>query len=289
MKSNSEKFLVVGSDSFIGQALFTYLKNAGEHVVGTTRRLDRVKKNTISLDLTQGAGQWTLPAASVAIICAGITQLGVCQQNQELSHRVNVTNTIALIEKLVAQGTYVIFLSTNQVFNGLTPLVMPDAPTSPASQYGRQKEAVEQQISKWNSSSVAIVRLTKVLSSDFALFLKWGEELKKGMTIHPFLNLSMAPVPLSFVVSAMRLIADLRLTGNFQLSGDEDLSYADAARIGASHLGIDPTFIKPTEVSCLEGYDKSPPVYTSLDGSRLLLELGIRPPDVEWTIRKAFS
>lgn len=289
MRSNSGKILIAGADSYIGQALSTYLESAGEYVVGTTRRDGSLNSNTIFLDLNQDIERCNLPPASIAIVCAGMTQLGVCQQNQQLSHRVNVTNTIALVRKLVTQGTYVIFLSTNQVFNGRTPLVSADAPPSPVSEYGRQKAAVEREILKWNSSSVAIVRLTKVLSNDFGLFSKWREALKKGMSIHPFSNLSMAPIPLSFTVSVLRLIADLRLPGIFQLSGEEDLSYADAARIGASHIGADPQLVQPTEVSCVEGYDKSPPVYTSMDGQRLMLELGIRPPSVQWTIRRSFA
>ena len=39
---------------------------------------------------------------------------------------VNVTQTEALAERLIVRDSYVLFLSTNQVFNGNTPHVTPE-------------------------------------------------------------------------------------------------------------------------------------------------------------------
>ena len=49
----------------------------------------------------------------------------------EGSAHINVTQTLALIERLLAHGIYVLFLSTNQVFDGETPHVASEAPYAP--------------------------------------------------------------------------------------------------------------------------------------------------------------
>jgi len=63
-------------------------------------------------------------------------------------------------ERLQVQGSFVIFLSSNQVFDGTTPYRHSDEAVCPLNEYGRQKAAFE----NWllgRSKPAAILRLTK--------------------------------------------------------------------------------------------------------------------------------
>lgn len=281
--------LIVGSDSVVGGALFGHLVRAGERVIGTSRRGADLDQFHWYLDLSQGSESWRFPwPVSVAVICAGITKLEACRREPVASARVNVKATVALAEKLAAQGAFVIYLSTNQVFDGSQPYRKPDDAMSPATEYGRQKAEAERRIGKLGNS-VAIVRFTKILELRPLLFSTWIEVLRETKPIQPFSDMFMAPVPLACAISVLRLVADRRMSGIIQVSGGIDTTYAEAAAIGARLIDADEGLIQPIR-ACESGFYSEPvPAHTTLNIDRLKSSLGVEPPDVRWTIQAAFA
>ncbi len=280
--------LIVGSESLIGGALMLQLERSGKAVLATARRQKAASERHIYLDLLEDISRWKCPAAvGTAVICAGITSIEACRRDPVSSTRVNVEGTSKLIEKLVAGGVLVIYLSSDKVFEGSVPYRMADDKPCPVTEYGRQKAEAELRVSQWGGS-VAIVRLTKVLSSGISLFSEWVESLKKGRTIHPFSNMVMAPIPLSFAVSVLRLVEERCLSGIIQVSGGYDVSYAQAAYRAAKLLGVDSRLVQSVE-ACPSGPEtESLPAHATLNADRLKSMLKIEPPDVWWTIEKAF-
>jgi dTDP-4-dehydrorhamnose reductase len=82
----------------------------------------------------------------------------------EVSWYVNVTQTIALVEKLLVLGVNVLFLSSNRVLDGREPHVRAAAQHSPVGEYGRQKAHTEAALSRFmvRGAPVGILRLAKV-------------------------------------------------------------------------------------------------------------------------------
>lgn len=289
MKDTVPATLIVGSDSLIGRALSAHLQRAGERVVATTRRRDAEDKFHLYLDLSKDVEGWQCSwPITVAVICAGVTKLDACKRDPEATARVNVQGVSTLVKNLVASGTFVIYLSTNQVFDGSIPHRHPDDLHSPITEYGRQKTEVERRISQWGDS-VAIVRFTKIIGPNIPLFSVWVEALRKDEAIQPFSDMFMAPVPLSCAISVLRLIADRRLPGILQVSGASDISYMEAAHFGARLLGADPSLVQPISASQSGHYAEPLPAHTSLNVDRLRTTLGMGPPDVWWTIEMAFT
>jgi dTDP-4-dehydrorhamnose reductase len=281
--------LVVGSDSLIGGALMAHLQRAGQPVIGTTRRRAQVDSTHVYLDLLDVVNGWGCPTPiSLAVVCAGVTSIESCTRDAAATARVNVFAVFALIEQLVAAGTFVIYLSSNAIFDGSVPFCPPDTPPSPLTEYGRQKAEAERMISQWKTE-VAIVRLAKVLSPKNALLFSWAEALSDGKVIHPFSDMYLAPVPLSCVVSTLRLIGDLRLPGVLQLSGQRDLSYSEAASLVGNLCGAPAGLIQPIAASQSDRYSAPVPANTTLNIDRLRTVLGIEPPDVRWTVQTALT
>lgn len=279
--------LIVGADGLVGRALFTHFKQAGERVIGTTRRKASVDESRVYLDLDEDIEDWALSQpVDVAIICGGVTKLDACRQDSQSSARVNVEGIPALAKKLAARGSFVVYLSTNQVFDGSEPHHRPDDPLSPVTEYGRQKAEAERLIGRLGER-VAIVRFTKILEPKNPLLSAWSEKLRNGQTIHPFSDMRMAPVPLACAVSVLRLVVDRRLAGIIQVSGADDLSYAEAACIGAQSVKADLRLVEPVKASQLS-YREFIPAHTTLSIDRLRSVLGIEPPPVPWTIKMAF-
>lgn len=288
MENTDPVALIVGSDSHVGRALMAHLQQAGERVVGTTRQRESADESTLYLNLSEDVEGWRCPwPVAVAVICAGVTKIEACRRNPTATARVNVEGISVLVKNLMAKGSFVIYLSSNQVFDGSVPHRLPDDPFSPVTEYGRQKAKAELRIGQWGDS-VAIVRFTKILEPKLSLFSMWTESLKNGEIIQPFSDMVMAPIPLACAVSVLRLAADRRLSGILQVSGESDISYAEAAGIGARVLKADPNLIQPMEASKSGLFMEPVPIHTTLNIDRLKSVLGIVPPDVRWTIKMAF-
>src|SRR6185436_13593934 len=95
------------------------LRAGGDVVAATTRRLDGVAADRPFLDLSSPLDGWEPPPGTqAACVVAAVARLAACHADPVGSARVNVTQTIALCERLIARGVYLLFLSTNQVFDG---------------------------------------------------------------------------------------------------------------------------------------------------------------------------
>jgi dTDP-4-dehydrorhamnose reductase len=181
-----------------------------------------------------------------------------------------------------------VYLSSIAVFDGAAPYPKQEDLPSPATEYGRQRVETEELLGRMGES-VAIVRFSRILGSQEPLFAAWTKSLNKGEAIHPFSDMKMAPVPVNCAISVLRLVADQRLAGTLQVSGNRDISYADAAELGASVLGADPSLVQPRLASEADEVPAWLPRYTTMNIDRLKATLGIEPPDVSWTVQSSFT
>lgn len=272
--------LIVGGDSTIGSRLVALYEADGNSVLSTTCFQSSVNERCLFLDLSDDIKHWPILPHSIktVIICAAITSQEQCANDPEFSRLVNVNGSVALATLMVKAGAFVIFLSSNAVFNGNKAFAKSFDPVDPQNEYGRQKAEAEDQLIKFGSQ-VAIVRFSKVITPEMPLLKGWIKELKAGNVIHPFPDMFISPVPISLAVSVLRKIAERQIPGIFQLSSSQDITYSDLATHLALKLNINEQLIQP--ISCKEVGINYSAKNTTLDCSRLT-ELNILLPDV-WT------
>jgi dTDP-4-dehydrorhamnose reductase len=283
-------WLVVGGDSEIGGAAYRTMTAAGRPVAATTRRPGRAAEWPL-LDLAQPLGDWLPPAGTrAACIFAAVARLAACAGDPEGSAHINVTQTLGLIERLLAHDVYVVFLSTNQVFDGHTPHVAADEAACPVSEYGRQKALTEAAVKERmaQGAPLAILRLAKVASPGMALIDGWVSSLAAGKPICAFHDMTMAPTPTELVVAAIEALMADRRPGIYQLTGPRDVTYSEVGRFLAWRLGADAGLV--SESSALEAGlpEGCNPPHTTLDSSRLRELYGIEVPDA-WRVVEALD
>lgn len=288
------RVLVTGIDGCVGSALAVRMAAAGVSVAGSTRRpvpaaesggIGGIEK--IRLDLADDLSDWRPPGRfDVAYLCAAMTGLAACRDAPEMSDRINRRNTLLLARRLAEAGTFVVFLSTSLVLDGLTARAAPGSPHAPSCDYGRQKAAVELGIAELGGSG-ATVRLTKVVHPAMPVLSTWVTELAAGCPVMPFSDLGMAPVSVGHVVDALMGIgavagrtaaAGQREGGLFQISAAWDIGYADAAFHLAARLGAHPDLVRPCRSDEAGVLLVANPRYTSLDTGRLEHGCGIATP-----------
>jgi dTDP-4-dehydrorhamnose reductase len=274
--------LLVGGDSEIGAATHRYMREREGLVVATTRRADRVAADRPFLDLAAPLDDWEPPRdTTAACIFAAVARLAACAADPAGSARINVIQTLDLTERLLRRGIHVLFLSTNQVFDGSVPHVPADAPVSPVSEYGRQKARTEAALLRDMDAGapLAILRLAKVVSADMPLIHGWIDTLAAGRPIRAFHDMTMAPVATPQVACAIDCILRERARGIFQLTGPRDLTYADVGRFVARRLAAQPELVHETSAIEAGLPPGATPRHTTLDSSLLRARFGIEVPD----------
>jgi dTDP-4-dehydrorhamnose reductase len=276
-------FLLLGGDSEVGAAVYHDLRSQGISVFATTRRRGLVSPERPFFDILSSPDAWEPPpGVEAACIFMAVARLRDCASDPTATSRINVTQTLRLIDRLLARNIYVLFLSSNQVFDGEQPHVQADAPVCPVSEYGRQKAetetAVRGRIEK--GAPIAILRLSKVLAPDPALLQNWSRSLLSGQSIQAFDDMVLAPVPVALAATAIRSLLVRRLAGIFQLSGPRDVTYREIASYLAKQLGVDPDLVKSVSAYSTDMPIGSTPRNTTLDSAALRDKFGIVVPDI---------
>jgi dTDP-4-dehydrorhamnose reductase len=273
--------LLVGGDSEIASATFAHMQRHGMPVVATTRRAERLADGRIFLDLAPPLAAWQPPSETrAACILAAVGHLVDCQRDPVGSALINVRRTVELIERLVSRGIYVLFLSTNQVFDGSRPQVPAGTPLGPVSEYGRQKALAETRLQQMMAAGapVGILRLAKVVAPGMALLRQWQTALGAGRPVHAFRNMVMAPTPIGVAAAAITALLAERCSGIWQLTGPQDICYAEIAAYIARRLDADPALVRPVAAASAGMPQGSTPRHTTLDGGALRARFGIGAP-----------
>jgi dTDP-4-dehydrorhamnose reductase len=262
------------------------MKAQGAAVAATTRRSEHVAADRPFLDLAAPLDSWAPPPGTQAVcLCAAIARLSACADDPEGSAHINVAQTLALVQKLLARGIAVLFLSTNQVFDGRTPHERAEAPHSPVSEYGRQKARAEAALLRQMESGApfAILRLAKVVSDTMPLIGGWIKDLAAAKPIRVFNDLALAPTPTGLVCTAIAALLQDRARGVFQLTGPRDVTYADIGGFLAAYLGADQKLVDQTSARAAGLPEGATPLHTTLDSSLLRVHYGLEAPDV-WDV-----
>ena len=265
--------LVVGADGSIGSALAHSLRRHGHGVITTTRRTQAAAHDSILLDL---AGSLPgLPEVDVAVICAAMARLEECRRDVELARRVNVTAPVELGQSLTSAGARVILLSTAAVFDGDKERVEESEKPKPRSAYGLLKAEAEARMLDLGSLA-SVLRLTKVVKPNAGIFSQWITELGDGKKVRALSDRRLSPLTVTHAVDASLALIENGEGGIYHASGAADVSYADAARFVAEHIGVAADRIEA--VPAVESHEAELMPFTSLATGRLSRLGGFVPP-----------
>jgi len=223
--------LIIGSDSQIGLELFDYLQQKNLSVYGTTRRLENVKDTVFYLDLENPIFEQFDREFDTVIMCASITSIKYCQENYSDCERINVSNSIKIINHFRIKGSFIIYLSSVDVFNGEIPFQKYTDDPSPISNYGKFKLKVENYLTESAPKSSAIIRLTKVLSKNTPIVKLWNKNADENEEIITYSDKYISPIEIYIVLDAIHLVLTQQSYGLYQLGGDKEISYTDFAQM----------------------------------------------------------
>jgi len=160
--------LLTGASGMVGSALYRdQLHSFRCTLIGSqsrpppVRRGDSFHRRDFS---TPGAARALVESVEPEVVfhAAAISSVGVCESEPDRSRAVNVAATRELARACAEQGAYLVFCSTDQVFDGECAPYGETAPVSPLTAYGRQKAEAEQVVLEEGRDAL-VLRLALVL------------------------------------------------------------------------------------------------------------------------------
>ncbi len=283
------RVLIIGGDSVVGAAFALSLTQRGAVVYATTRRRDNIHGNRFYLDLAEGdVDAIALPAVDAAFFCAAVSGFAVCRSDPVLARRVNVENTGKLVRRLTERGVYSVLLSSTAVFDFQMPHVLAQSPVRPLTMLGQTKAEAEHIFLRPEGHG-SVLRLTKVVTPDAPLFMKWIAALRRGAHIAAFSDLHIAPISLDDATHAMLAVARDRGAGVYQVSGANDISYFEVACHLAKMMNLPPDHVR-SESAIESGIPATEvPRFTTLDSSRIVALTKRDAPDPYHVIETVFA
>ena len=276
------KIAVFGSTGFIGKNLSEHLYKQGLEVIS----IGRSESSAIVLDLEQPVidSVAALGIGDSVVFLAAISSPEFCATDYESAFRVNVTNTILVIRRLLDAGVRVLFSSSDVVYGRTDNIVDESSIVNPSFEYAEMKETVEAEF--LGCDNFHIMRLSYVWSihDKFTRFIIDSAKSDKAVEIFdPFIRsiISLADV-LDFICSFLG--GDSSFPKLVNLAGPEFLSRVDLVVLLRTHIAFDYYVGNPPD-----NFFEYRPDQILMGSSRLESSLGRLPSTIEYAIATAFK
>jgi dTDP-4-dehydrorhamnose reductase len=141
------RVVIIGASGVIGSALMQATRRARLSTVGTA--LSRPRDGLVGFDMGAVPLCTVIPDLGindVVYLLAGYISPSWIFANPEAAHRLNLDCTKRIVDEVAASGARLIFMSTDQVFDGVAGGYVETSATRPLNLYGHLKAAVEEHV-----------------------------------------------------------------------------------------------------------------------------------------------
>ena len=260
---DTTKILLTGANGLLGQQLIGLLLKQTDALIVATGKGDNRTPYTndarfsyYSLDITDGVvanAFYEEQAPNIIIHTAAMTNVDECEENKVACWNVNVTATRFLIDAAKKFRPYIIFLSTDFVFDGLNGPYTEDDMVGPVNYYGSSKVAGEKAIEE-SGLAGAIVRTCLVYGNSFGgqrhtMISRVKDNLKENKKIQIVADQYRTPTFVEDLAQGIVLLAQKKLNGIFNISGKEFLTPYDMAIKIAENFNLDTSLIEKVNSS----------------------------------------
>lgn len=242
------KVLVTGASGLLGRAVYSELKQETcWPLVGTALSRARGELQRLNLlDEHKVRSFLNCEQPDAIVHCAAERRPDLCEMDTERTMQLNVGLTGVLADEAAQLGAWLLYLSTDYVFDGSSPPYAPDSAPNPLNFYGRSKLEGELEVRRC-LADFCILRVPVLYGQveyidESPITIIAREVLNKQQH---FNNWAIRyPTHVADVAVVIRQILKRKLTeasfsGTFHWSGDEGFTRYDMARIVAPLLGVD--------------------------------------------------
>ncbi|MEM2734819.1 MAG: dTDP-4-dehydrorhamnose reductase [Candidatus Bathyarchaeia archaeon] len=256
MGESSMRILITGSGGLLGSKI-AELASGASHEVYAAYNQNRPKSGTpIRLDLRDLAAIERVVRGigpDAIVHAAAMTDVDKCEQERDLALRINYEATSALASAAREMGAFLVYVSTDYVFNGERGFYSEADEPDPVNFYGYTKLMGERAVEEL-AGAHCIVRASVIYGaapasgkSNFALWLI--DKLERGERASVLVDQYVSPTLNSSLARMILEAVERGLEGLYHMAGAERVSrYEFAAKLCAA-FGFDPSLLKPARMA----------------------------------------
>jgi dTDP-4-dehydrorhamnose reductase len=279
------KYLVTGSAGLIGNQLVYDLEKSGEIVYSCyndVKPLYGIPIHLNLLNLKDITKIFKKIQPDIVIHCAALTDVEKCEIEPELANLLNVKATEVIAKEVEKICSYLVYISTDYVFDGKKGLYKETDLTNPLNNYGKSK-LLGEKIIEHNNSKWSIIRTSTPfgIHSFKKTFPIWiYENLKINKKINVLEDQFTSP---TYIPNLSKMILEIilrSLEGIFHLSGSTKISRFEFAKMIVSKLNLDSSLLNPVKIDTMH-WKAMRPLDSSLDISKIDTVLNTKSLPIE--------
>jgi dTDP-4-dehydrorhamnose reductase len=280
-----EKMLITGSTGLVGSyfcrltALKKYCLYALVHSESTTSGKSIAVDFSYSTDSFKEAINRVRP--DIIVHLAAMTDVEQCEIQKDIANNINYLSVKQVVDYVENSNKdcFVLFVSTDYVFDGEKGHYKEEDMTNPINWYGTTKLLAEQELLKSCSENWCIARTSTpfgVHSKKLTFPLFVVKNLSQNHEIKVLTDQITSPTYALNLVEMLLEIIDNRVNGILHVSGSSQVSRFDQALEIASMYNLNKNLIKPTTINEM-GWKAARPKNSSLDSSKAYSTLTKKP------------
>jgi len=281
------KFLVTGSAGLIGRQVVKDLSDTHEVFscydkskpeYGNAVKMDLLNHEMISNVLFE-------IEPDVVIHLGAMTGVDLCEKEESMAFDINAKATQIIAQQCSTLNTFLVYVSTDYVFDGNSGMYYEDSVPNPLSVYGKSKLEGEKVIQTF-SSDWCIVRT----STPFGLhptkksFPIWViENLQKQKQIDVLTDQFTSP---TYVPSLSRMLIEIserHLTGIIHVAGASKISRYEMASLVSDKLDLDEKLLREISINDIK-WEAQRPKDSSLNVSKAISILNQKPQKIDYDV-----
>ena len=281
------KFLVTGSAGLVGQQVVKDLSksnqvfscyNESKPEYGDSVKMDLKNYEMVSSVLTE-------IKPDVVIHLGAMTGVDLCEKEKTSASEINTKATEIIAKECSKLNSFLVYVSTDYVFDGNFGMYKEDDVTNPLGFYGKSKLEGEKAVQNF-STNWCIART----STPFGLhptkksFPMWViENLQKQKQIDVLIDQFTSPTYIPNLSRMLIEISERRITGIIHAAGASKISRYQMASMVSDKLNLDGTLLKQISMNKMKWVAQRPKD-SSLDVSRASSILNEKPQKIDQSL-----
>ena len=257
-----KSILITGANGFVGKYLVMHLQKTFRVIQSDkTVSTESDEKYSAYMDITKPEtidNVFLKFSPDIVLHLAANKNIDNCEIYPEEAFRVNLKGTNNIISACDKYKAFLIFMSSDYVFDGISGNYQEEHIMNPLTIYGRTKKEAEDLVVK-SGIMFCIFRSGSIYGNDNwqGPLLKWASErLAKGHFVNAFSNIFSTPTCIYDVAVGVERIANNYANGIFHIAGSQRVSRWEFLRLYADVNGYRSDLVVKDEYKFSQGIDR---------------------------------
>jgi len=288
-----KKILITGCNGFLGSNLIRFLSNSNYEIVGTSLNDNLENKNFLFKkgDLSDplfAKSLIQLVNPDIIINTVAWTDVDACEVQPEKAYQLNVATAENVARSISNKNTKLIYISTDQLFDGLQSFYSENSIPNPINVYGKTKLEAEN-VCLSNHKNTIVVRTNffgESPKNHKPSFAEWiFNSLNEKKEIKMFTDIFINPIEVSLFAKAIEKTFSCEYSGILNIVGNERISKYDFGIRLAEKFGFDNSLIVPSK-SAGFNFKAARPLDMSLSVKKYETLFNYKLPSLEDSLNK---